>query len=157
MTRLIFLLAYLTLVSGCGPAAPNSNASFYVQLIHASDADSPPGSHLEPVGPKLQNKLQCAFKWKHYWEIKRDMINVPPGGKVRDRLTSDQAVEIELLPSEKVAVRVYKAGRLVRSRQQPIADAFYVSGAPLGENQSWFIVVRRDKPDRANDFDPHHL
>jgi hypothetical protein len=147
--RLIFLLACLILLSGCRPAAPKSNASFYVQLIHGGDDDVPPGDHVKPVGPKLRNKLQCAFKWTHYWEIKRDMVKVSPGRKVRYALNAEQAVEIELLPAERVAVRVYTGGRLVRSRQQPAVDAFCVTGAPIGDHQSWFIVVRRDNPESA--------
>jgi len=147
MKRLILLLACFILLSGCRPAAPKSNANFYVQLIHGSDDDVPPGDHVNPVGPKLRTKLQCAFKWTNYWEIKRDMVNVRVGRKVRERLNDEQAVEIELLPSERVAVRVYTEGRLVRSRQQPAANAFCVTGAPMGDNQSWFIVVRRDEPE----------
>ena len=145
--RLILLLACLILLSGCHPSARQSSTSFYVQLIHGSDDDVPPGDRANPVGPKLRTKLHCAFKWTHYWEIKRDRVNVPVGRKVRDRLNAEQAVEIELLPSERVAVRVYTGGRLVRSRQQPAANAFCVTGAPIGDKQSWFIVVRRDEPE----------
>jgi len=150
--RFPILMAALLLVSGCRPAARDSGATFYLQLVRGSDGDGPPTTDSKPIGQKLQNKLQCAFRWKHYWELKRDTVKVAPGIKVRDRLGPQQTVEIELLDSDTVAVRIYSGGQLIRSRQQPAADAFCVTGGHSGADQSWFIVVRRDQP-RSLDSD----
>jgi len=150
--RFSISLAVLLLASGCHPAAKDSGTTFYLQLVRAGDGDVPPTSDSKPIGPKLRHKLQCAFKWKHYWEIKRDTVTVPQGGKVREHLNPEQAVEIELLDSDKVAVRVYSGGQLIRSRQQPADNAFCVTGGHSGGNQCWFIIVRRDEPQTLDSY-----
>ncbi len=146
MKRLIFLLAFLLAATGCHPAANEAGETFYLQVIRGGDREAPPHPDSRPVGQKLRTKLQCAFKWKHYWEIKRDKLSVRQGRKIRDVISPQQTVELELLEATNVAVRIYTDGKLVRSRRQPAANAFCVTGAPMGEDQSWFIVVRQDEP-----------
>lgn len=147
MKQLLILLVPVLWLSGCHSSAKDPAATFYLQLVRGSDIDKAPTSDSKPIGQKLRKKLQCAFKWKHYWEIKRDTVTVPLGHKVRQNMGSDQAVELELLSAEKVAVRIYSGGQLLRCREQPTTGAFCISGGHSGENQSWFIVVRRDQPD----------
>ena len=146
MKRLMILLAFLLPAAGCHPAAKARGETFYLQVIRGGDSDVPPSETSKPIGQKLRTKLQCAFKWKHYWEIKRERLEVTQGRKVREVISPAETVELELLEPENVTVRMYSSGRLVRSRRQPAHNAFCVTGAPLGEDQSWFIVVRRDEP-----------
>ncbi len=146
MKRFILLLACWLPAMGCHPAAKEPGATFYLQLVRGADSEAPPSDGSKPIGQKLRKRLQCVFKWKHYWEVKRDCILVPPGGTVTRRLAPDQTVELELLDPLKVAVRIYSRGQLVRRREQPAANAFCVTGARVGDDQSWFIVVRRDAP-----------
>src|ERR1019366_635533 len=99
-----------------------------------------------PIGPKLSERLHSVFKWKRYWELNRDSVVVRPGQKVRTRLSPEREVEIELVGSRRMSARIYVNGKLTRSRTQPAEGAFYVAGGDKGEAQSWFIVVRRDRP-----------
>jgi hypothetical protein len=86
------------------------------------------------------------WKWKHYWELKRDSVVVKPGQKVRKRMSAEREVEIELRDVQTMTARVYFNRRVTRCRSQPVEDAFYVTGGDNGRDQSWFIVVRRDRP-----------
>jgi hypothetical protein len=146
MKRLLVLLALLLVVPGCQPARDDPGLTFYLQLIRGNDQDTPPTADAKAIGPKLDEKLRSVFKWKRYWELERDSVVVKPGQKARKRMSPEREVEIELWDSGRMAVRIYLNGRLTRSRTQPTGAAFYVASGDKGEAQSWFIVVRRDRP-----------
>ena len=146
MSRCPILLVLLLAMAGCRPAAKNSSETFYVQLVQGSNKDVPPTEVATPAGEKLQASLNRTFRWKHYWELKRDSMVVPRGEAVRRTLSSERTVQIELLDAKEMKVRVYSAGALVRCRRQPVANAFCVSGGNCANGDGWFVVVRRDKP-----------
>ena len=146
MKRLLFLLALLLAGPGCGPATNDPGITVYLQLIRGNDQDTPPTADARPIGPKLSEDLHSVFKWRRYWELKRDSVVVRPGQKVRRRMSPEREVEIELLDSQRMAARIYLNGKLTRSRTQPAEGAFYVAGGDKGEGQSWFIVLRWDRP-----------
>jgi len=136
----------LLLAAGCRPAAGEAGKKFYVQLVRGNDEAAPPAPDARAVGAKLTDRLQSVLRWKHYWELRRDSLVLPCGHKVRKRISSEREVEIELSPSQSIAVRVYLDGRLSQSRTQPASGAFFITGGDRGRNQSWFIVVRDDQP-----------
>ena len=146
MKPLSILLMLLVAATGCRPAAKGSSATFYLQLVQANDSALPPTPRSRPVGRKLQKRLQCALKWSRYWEMQRHAMVVLPGRATRERLDSGQTVELEMLNTDQVAVRIYSGGKLIRNRTQPAANAFCIAGARAEDDHPWFIVVRRDPP-----------
>ena len=140
----IVLLACLMLGTGCHPSG--QQVGLYLQLVRGTDQDAPPEPQALPAGPTLDERLHSVFKWKYYWEIKRDAIALREGQHARRRMSPDREVEVELLNPQRMAVRIYEQGNLIRSRRQPVESAFCVAGGSRGEDQSWFIVVRRDRP-----------
>jgi hypothetical protein len=146
MNRLLIPLVALLALTACRPAHKGPALTFYVQLVQGSDDDAPPSLGSHPVGVRLEKKLSSTFRWKHYWELKREAVVVPPGNAVRRQLAPGRSVELDLLDADTMAVRVYSQGRPVRCRKQPVANALYITGGNLGPSRSWFIVVRRDEP-----------
>jgi hypothetical protein len=149
-----WLIVSLVLLSGlgCRPQAQDRSVSFYLQLVRGNDQDAPPTLDSKPVGPVLAERLQAVFKWKNYWELKRETAVVKCGQKVGKALSPERRVEIELLDANTMKVRVYVNGRLSRCRTQPVHNAFYIAGGDKDESQSWFVVVRREplpEPARA--------
>jgi hypothetical protein len=146
MRRLLVLCALLLAGPGCQPTTEAPALTFYLQLIRGNDQESPPTADAKPVGPRLNERLHSVWRWTHYWEIKRHSIVVKPGQKVRKRMSPEREVEVELRDSQTMAAYVYLKGKSARSRTQPVEGAFYVAGGDKGQNESWFIVVRRDQP-----------
>jgi hypothetical protein len=146
MIRLLICLALLPLALAGAPAAQSSGLTFYLQLIRGNDQNSPPTQSAKPIGPVLTQKLSSVFKWKNYWELKRDCITIKQGGRLRKRLSAQHDVEIELPNPDTFTIRIYLNGHLTRARTQPARDAFCVAGGNAANDQSWFIVVRRDAP-----------
>jgi hypothetical protein len=146
MKRLLVILAQFLIGSGCQPAMDESGLTFYLQMICGNDHDARPAPDASPIGAKLSKRLSSVWKWKHYWELKRDLAVLKPGQRVRKRMSAEREVEIELTDLRRMTARIYFNGRLTRSLHQPAQDAFYIAGGNEGQDQSWFIVVRRDRP-----------
>ena len=140
-----FPVVFLTLMLlGCDQ--PRNEAVVYLQLVCGNDQDVPPTSEARETGQKLNDRLHKVFKYKHYWELKRELLRLRNGRKTRARICAEREVEVELLKSQAMAVRIYDGGQLTRTRMQPVDSAFVVAGWDKGPGQSWFIVVRRDRP-----------
>jgi hypothetical protein len=101
------------------------------------------------IGPRLDRRLHDVFKWKNYWEVKREMVTLKTGAKVRKRMTPQQDIEIAWPDAKGMTVCIYTAGKMTRKREQSIDTAFYIAGGDSDATQSWFIVVRRDNPDAS--------
>jgi hypothetical protein len=129
-------------------AASTDGLTFYVQLVQGSDADTPPAAGATLVGNTLGRRLRM-FKWKNYWEVKRQTVQVQVGGKARRHITPKRDVEIALPTANDMTVCIYVNGELSRERKQHISSAFYIAGGQNEDAKSWFIVVRRDKPENA--------
>jgi hypothetical protein len=120
--------------------------TFYVQFVRGTDKDAAPAPNAQLIGAKLRARLDGVFKWKNYWEIKRETVNLKTSQTTRKRMSAQQEVEIALLSPLEMTVSIYSNGKLTRKRKQPIDTAFYIAGGDRDNTQSWFIVVRRDNP-----------
>jgi hypothetical protein len=147
---LIALLALLVLGAPMVRATDAPAVTFYVQLIRGSDEVAPPAPQAHLVGPKLDRRLHDVFRWKNYWEIKRETVTLNSGAKVRKRLAAQREVEIAWLGPKDMTVSIFTDGKLTRKRQQSIDTAFCIAGGDSDATQSWFIVVRRDNPDASD-------
>ena len=125
-----------------------AKTTFYVQLIRGNNSSTPPAAKAKLIGPKLALKLSPVFKWTNYWEIASAPAELEVGKSVRKKLAPDREVEIELLKSLEVKVSVIRDGKPTRQMRQQAANAFCILGGDKEEDQSWFIVVRRDNPDQ---------
>jgi hypothetical protein len=141
---LLLLLALPFLAAGAG----KGGATFYLQLIRATDDDKPPAPEARLAGPEVSRRLQ-AFKWKNYWEMARRTVVVEDGGKARQRMSAQREVEIALTAPHEMTVCIYTDGKLTRRRKQSLDTPFYIAGGDKDATQSWFLVVRRDKPPGA--------
>ncbi len=128
-----------------GRAADSPDATFYVQLIRGKADAKPPSDDAKPAGLEVSRRLQM-FKWNNYWEISRKTVGVKAGGKNRQRMSPQREVEISLSTPEEMTISIYADGKKTRSRKQKVTTPFYIAGGDKDGNQSWFIVVRRDKP-----------
>jgi len=128
-------------------AADAPAMTFYVELIRGSDQDVPPTPDAHEVGVRLYHRLHDVFRWKNYWEVKRENVSIRPGEKARVRITKEREVEIDLSGSKDMTVSIYADGKLTRKRQQSLDTAFYIAGGSNDATDPWFIVVRRDNPD----------
>jgi hypothetical protein len=148
MKLMSFAVVALLAVAQTASSAQAEGITFYLQLVQGTDADTPPAAGATLIGDALSHRLQM-FRWKNYWEIKRQTVELKTGAKTRQHLTPKREVEIALPSPTDMTVCIYLDGKLTRKRIQPVDTAFYIAGGDNAESQSWFIVVRRDKPQNA--------
>jgi|ERR1051326_2506779 hypothetical protein len=139
---LLLALAGISLARADGP----QKTTFYVQLIQGSDADKPDNPAWKPVGAKLGKNLRAVFRWKNYWEVKRQSVALSRDKGARLHLTPERELEVKLLDPPKTQIRLYHKGQLTRCSHQPINEHMCVLGGDSAAGDSWFVVVRRDKP-----------
>ena len=95
-------LAILALLAGAQFAAGASEESitFYLQLVQGTDADTPPATGATLVGSRLGRRLQM-FRWRNYWEVKRQTVQLKAGATARRHMTHQRDVEIALTTHNK--------------------------------------------------------
>ncbi len=144
--RILLLAAAVLFAAQAGARAAVTDVTYYLQLVRGSDDPAPPAPGAKRLGAKLDSRLQAVFRWKHYWELKRDSVTVKLGQKVRRRLSEEREVELTLVSERELDVRLYRKGQQTCLGRQAAKAEFFVLGGDKETNQSWFIVVRRDKP-----------
>jgi hypothetical protein len=141
--------AALMMLTNPAVSASKEGITFYIQLVQGTDADMPPATGATLIGDALNRRLQM-FRWKNYWEIQRQTVELSAGAKVRRPILRKHEVEIALPTPTDMTVSIYLDGKLTRKRAQPVDTAFYIAGGDNDEkSESWFIVIRRDKPQNA--------
>ena|SRR5438552_8375746 len=121
-------------------------ATFYIQLIRGTDQERRQEVTWKPVGPKLSQKLSPVFRWKKYWEVNCQPISVELGRVSRSRLSDVRQVEIEPLSPSEMEIRLFLKGKLVQTYRQTVGTRMTIMGGDRVKDESWFVVVRRDKP-----------
>jgi hypothetical protein len=120
--------------------------TFYAQLIRGTDREMPEQVTWKPAGPKLSKQLSPKFRWKNYWEVSRLTIPVHVGKVNRTRLNPDREIEIDLRGVKEYEVRLFVKGQLTCRSKQSMQSGMSITGGARENNESWFVVVRRDKP-----------
>jgi hypothetical protein len=141
-----FAVSFALLTSSKASGAETPKVVYYVQLIHGDDGEKPPVPEAKQIGDKLSQRIRPVFKWRSYWEINRQAVELEPGQKARVRVSSQREVEIDLTRPGKRTVRTYDAGKVVSCSIQPIGECMTITGGDRDGGSAWFIIVRRDKP-----------
>jgi hypothetical protein len=120
--------------------------TYYYQLISGSDRALPLTGEAKAVGPKLRSQLEAKFRWKHYAEISRGKLTLATNKTSSIRLPEKREMQLQLVSSKTLEARLYRGGEVVRkTRENANADSL-IMGGDQGKDESWFIVIRRDKP-----------
>ncbi len=146
MRRLWPLMLGLLLARGTARGAEDAALTCYLQFVCASDQETPPAPDAKAIGPELRQRLSAVFKWKHYWELKRQSVHLQPGDKARVVLNPEREAELAWVSTGTMAVRLYYRGRLSRKSEVPVAKCFSVAGGDASDGRSWFVIIRRDRP-----------
>ena len=126
--------------------AEGEASTYYIQLIRGTDQDRRQEATWKPVGPKLANRLSPVFRWKNYWEVNCLPVAVEKGKVCRCRLSDVREVEIEQSNPSELEIRLYLKGKLMEKSRQLVHTRMGIMGGERTKGESWFVVVRRDKP-----------
>ena len=147
-----YVLALVMLAAPLAQAADAPGLTYYIQLVRGSDQDSPPAAQAKLVGARLDQRLHDIFKWKNYWEVKRETVTLHRGMKTRCEMSAQREVEIDWNSPKQLMISLYNDGKLTRKREQSIDTKFYIAGGDRDAADSWFIIVRKDNPGASQDM-----
>jgi hypothetical protein len=141
------LVLVLPLMAFCDTVrAAEESVTYYVQAIRGTDSDKPPTPEAKALGPKLSERLAPVFRWKSYWEVKRLNVRPTQGKSERVKLPGGLEMEIARANEDKREVHLYRDGKLTRELTQPADKTMTIIGGMAEADNSWFVLVRRDKP-----------
>jgi hypothetical protein len=145
MTTKWLLLLFCIGILSCAAFARAGvdSTSYSIELIRGTDDNKPP----EPKSKLLStNEIGCfrsVFKWKYYWQMNAERIEIVPGRVTRVRLNPEREVEIDLTRAEQRAVKAFYQGKLMQCAICPRGEARTLIGGDRDSNSAWFIVISR--------------
>lgn len=140
----IFLVALV--IDPVRSAQEGSSVTYCIQLLHGTNDSKAQNPSWKAVGPKLSQVFSPVFKWKQYWEVKREKVIVTGGKVSRVKITTDRDLEIELMKNGQTELRLYRSGELKRKMRTSGESELSILGGDTATKDGWFLVVRRDKP-----------
>lgn len=143
------LVIALLLSMGWVASASSAEAEktiYYVQLVRGNDASQPPEPNALKIGSRLDKHLRAVYRWKHYWEVQCVELPVEDGATGRATVRGEHEIEVDLRIRSKRKVLFRRNGKMVCTWTGPRGRQFTIQGTSFGDDEAWFIVVRRDKP-----------
>ena len=130
------------LVSGAMASADNELLTYSVVVVRGTEQPNPPVQGAKLVSGNLAQRLS-RFRWKHYWEIRRDSVTVGPKRPAKLPVTRKRTLEVALVGNQQVEMHLYRDGKIVRTARQKVhSNSCEIMGG-VDEKDSWFIVVRK--------------
>lgn len=145
MKSMVGFLVAIAMPLMAGPE--NASVKFWIQLVNGSQAaPAVQPAHWKPIGSDLNKRLSNVFRWRQYYEVARQEIQVEPGKIAKARLADAREVAITFKSPTELEVRLYRDGRLIRKSQRTLHHRMTIMGDDGNDREAWFVVVRRDQP-----------
>ena len=143
-----WLLVFSILILACVglSEADKGPAAYYVQLIRGTDEDKAPEPNSKLLSPQETGSFRSVFKWKSYWQMSLQRLEVAEGRRTKIRLNPEREVEIDLTQPEHRSVRAFHNGKLMQCALCPRGEARTLIGGDRDSNSAWFIVISRKAP-----------
>jgi hypothetical protein len=139
LAGVVLVCAFSFLVRS-GPADLNLQA----QLVWGTNKEKPEDPKLKEVEPGVAEKLRKVFKWKNYFEVKRQNFTVAVGSPKRVRMSDDCEIEVQNLASSSIEVKLYGKGKLaVRKTQKISPSELLVLAGDDKDDTAWFVVLNQ--------------
>ena len=136
----VVLFCASSLLSRCGSADLNLLA----QLVWGTNNEKPGDPKLKEVDPGVAEKLRKVFKWKNYFEVKRQKFTVAVGSPKKVKMSDDCEIEVQNLGNSSIEVKLYGKGKLaVRKTQKISSSELLVLAGDDKDDTAWFVVLSR--------------
>jgi|HubBroStandDraft_6_1064221.scaffolds.fasta_scaffold246989_2 hypothetical protein len=126
-----------------------------VQLIWGTDEEKSPDSRHKAIEDDLSRKLsKSPFKWKHYFEVNRQLVALPLGeAKNGVKVSSHCAIDLKSLGKDKIETKLYGKGKLLSTHKETVKKDWPLILAGNAENETaWLVVITKiDAPQKQTE------
>jgi hypothetical protein len=135
---LLGLLCACSVLVRSGSAELNLQA----QLVWGTNKEKPDDPKLKEVDLSVAEKLRKVFKWKNYFEVKRQNLTVAPGTPKKIKMSDECEIEVQNLGNASIEVKLYGKGKLaVRKTQKISPNELLVLAGDDKDDTAWFLVL----------------
>src|SRR5712671_5701899 len=100
-TIVLFCAASLMVQSG------SADLNLQAQLVWGTNKEKPDDPKLKEVDSIVAEKLRKVFKWKNYFEVKRQSFAVTAGSPKKVKMSDECDIEVQNLGNASIEVKLY--------------------------------------------------
>ncbi|MDQ6633057.1 MAG: hypothetical protein M3Y82_15095 [Verrucomicrobiota bacterium] len=141
-SRLFFPLIFLSLVFNSAAVTP-ADTKLELQLIWGTNDPQSPDPKHKPLEPELAKKMEKSpYKWKNYFEVNRQAIQVAPNATQKSKMSPQCEVEVKNLSDGRIEVKLFGNGKEVSKHIHPLANGLLIVGGDCKNDTAWFVMVK---------------
>ncbi len=137
--KVLVILAFLI------PATPAkaANLKLSIHLVWGSNEEKLPNSNYKKLNEEMANKLKKIFKWKYYFEISKQTVDVPTRSTKKFNVSKKCDIEITEMEGPRVEVKLYGEGKLINRTVKSLTkdELFTIAGDDKNET-AWFVIIK---------------
>ena len=120
----------------------SGDLNLQAQLVWGTNNEKPDDPTLKEVDSSVAEKLRKVFKWKNYFEVKRQSFTVTVGSPKKVKISDSCVIEVQNLGSSSIEVKLYGKGKLaVRKTQKISPSELLVLGGDDKDDTAWLVVL----------------
>ncbi len=120
----------------------STDLNLQAQLVWGTNKEKPDDPNLKEVDPIVAEKLRKVFKWKNYFEVKRQNFTVAVGSPKKVKMSDECEIEVQNLGNSSIEVKLYGKGKLaVRKTQKISPSELLVLAGDDKDDTAWFVVL----------------
>ena len=120
----------------------SADLNLQAQLVWGTNNEKPDDPKLKEVDPSVAEKLRKVFKWKNYFEVKRQNFTVMVGAPKKVEMSDSCKIEVQNLGGSSIEVKLYGKGKLaVRKTQKINPSELLVLAGDDKDDTAWFVVL----------------
>jgi hypothetical protein len=120
----------------------SADLNLQAQLVWGTNKEKPDDPKLKEVDDIVAEKLRKVFKWRNYFEVKRQNVTVTPGTPKKVRMSDECEIEVQNLGNSSIEVKLFGKGKLaVRKTQKISPSELLVLAGDDKDDTAWFVVL----------------
>lgn len=118
-----------------------------VILIWGTDEPKLIDPKSKPLSLKLLERFRKVFKWKEYYEISRQNVDLPAKLPINVRINEKWTLKLQKIEQEMVEVTLMEEGKITKKIRYPLlllkkGELLVLAGEDIAKSpDAWFIVI----------------
>jgi len=125
-----------------GTVRASESGRVEVILVWATNDERSPDPKHKPVDAELARKLgKSPYRWKHYFEVSRQMPSIPTGQVKKDIKISEKCtLDIKNLGNDWMEIKLYGDGKLISTHKEELP---LILAGDAKNDTAWLVVIKK--------------